>query len=152
MKTRRGMTLVEVALAAFIFCIAVLVIFNNFNTNRRVSVANRDRTGAQLLAANLIEEVRAHRFGFAAPESWPDNTPPTGSWQEEGKFPQVQAIPTYVEGRPQQMRFYRQLSYEGSLVGKGTKNHDFVTVTISWKDPGHPALKELKAYLVVRRR
>jgi type II secretory pathway pseudopilin PulG len=145
------MTLVEIILAVFIFVVATLVLFRAFSTNKRLSVQSRDRTAAQLLMGNLLEEVRAHPFGLAAPQTWPPNNPPTKGWESAG-FPEAQTIPAYVEGNVQKMIFHRQLSYEGSLVGKGKNNHDMVTATISWKDPGHPSLKELQAHLAVRRR
>lgn len=152
MRSRHGFTLIEVVLAIFIFSLAILVLFNNFAAHRRVSVADRDRTAAQLLAANLLEEVKAHPFGLPAPDYWPpDNSAPSdlASAPEEELF----LIPVYVEGHPQQMRFHRRLSYEGSLVGQGSgADHDVVTVVISWRDPGQPKLKQLEARTVARLR
>ena len=145
------MTLIEIVLAVFIFAVATLVLFRAFTSNKRLSVQSRDRTAAQLLMGNLMEEIRAHPFGLPAPQTWPPNTPPGADW-ESGDFPEVQTIPAFVEGNPQKMVFHRQLAYEGSLVGQGKNNYDTVTATISWKDPGHPRLKELKAQLAVRRR
>lgn len=146
------MSIIEVVLAAFIFVVASLILFRGFSANQRLSVANRDRTAAQLLMVNLLEEVRAHPFGLPAPNHWPDSSPPPKNWQQSG-WPKVQQIPTYVEGRPQQMLFYRQLQYEGSLVGKGAgRHHDLVTATISWKGPGKPGVQSLSAKIGVRRR
>ena len=148
---RTGMSLVEIVLAVFIFAVATLILFRAFTANKRLSVQNRDRTAAQLLMENLLEEVRAHPYGTEAPKTWPPNTEPGSDW-ESGTFPEVQSIPAYVEGNKQKMVFHRQLSYEGSLVGDGVKGYDLVTATIRWKDPGKNDLQQLQAKLVVRRR
>jgi Tfp pilus assembly protein PilV len=150
-RSRRAMSLIEVVLAVFIFVVATLVLFRAFTANKRLSVQSRDRTAAQLLMGNLLEEVRAHPFGLPAPVTWPPNNPPSKDWESAG-FPEAQSIPAFVEGNAQKMVFHRQLAYEGSLVGKGKSNHDVVTATISWKDPGQPRLSDLQARLVVRRR
>ncbi|MCA9780825.1 MAG: hypothetical protein KC800_29095 [Candidatus Eremiobacteraeota bacterium] len=144
------MSLVEIVLAAFIFAVASTILFRAFTANKKLSVQNRDRTAAQLLMSNLLEEIKAHPFGFPAPQTWPPDNEPGDDWQSAG-FPEVQSIPAYIEGKPQQMLFHRRLSYEGSLVGKGKNYYDTVTATISWKDPGHPALKKLQAQLTVRK-
>ncbi len=146
------MTLIEIVLALVIFLVGALVLFRAFGANRKLSVQNRDRTAAQILMGNLLEEVRAHPFGHPAPSDWPDDSPPTGEWESSG-FPKVQEIPTSVEGRRQKMEFFRQMAYEGSLVGSGSgKTYDLVTITFSWKDPGHPSLKTLEARMVVHNR
>lgn len=147
----KGMSLVEIILAVFIFAVATLILFRAFTANKRLSVQNRDRTAAQLLMGNMLEELRAHRFGTAAPKTWPPDQEPGNGW-ESGTFPAVQSIPAFVEGNKQQMLFHRQLSYEGSLIGKGNKDHDVVTATIRWKDPGRSELQQLQARMVVRRR
>ena len=144
------MTLIEVVLAIFIFVVASLILFRAFTANKRFSLQTRDRTAAQLLMSNLMEEVKAHSFGRPAPKTWPPDQEPGDGWNAAG-FPEVQTIPVYVEGKPQEMVFHRRLTFEGSLVGKGKKNYDTVYATISWKDPGSPELKTLEAILTVRR-
>lgn len=152
MRTQRGLSIIEVILAAFIFAVSSLILFRGFTANQRLSLANRDRTAAQLLMVNLLEEVKAHPFGLPEPGGWPDATPPPTDWRG-GEWPKVQQIPVYVEGRPQRMLFFRQLQFEGSVVGRGAGfNYDIVTATISWRDPGKPALQSLTAKIGVRRR
>ena len=146
------MTLIEIILALFIFSVASVIIFRAFAANKRLSVQSRDRTAAQLLMSNLIEEVKAHPFGQVAPKSWPSTGTPGANWQS-GSFPEVQEIPAFVEGKSQKLVFHRSLSYEGSLVGKGSgKPFDVVTAVISWNDPAKPALNRLEATLVVHSR
>lgn len=152
MGSRRGFTLIEIILAIFIFAVVAVILFRAFTANKRLSVQSRDRTAAQLLMSNLLEDVRAHPFGQIAPKSWPSTSTPGPNWQS-GSFPDVQEIPAFVEGRSQKLVFHRSLSYEGSIVGKGANRpYDVVTAVISWKDPGQPALKSLEATLVVHSR
>ena len=145
------MSLIEIVLAVFIFVVATLILFRAFTANKKLSVQNRDRTAAQLLMGNLIEEIKAHPFGMPAPKTWPPNKEPSGDWGSAG-FPEVQSVPAFVEGNPQQMLFHRRLSYQGSLVGDGNRDYDTVTATLSWKDPGKPGLLQLQAHLTVRAR
>ena len=145
------MTLIEIILAIFIFVTATVVLFRAFTANKRLSVQSRDRTAAQLLMGNLLEEVRAHPFGLPAPQTWPPDNPPGKEWELAG-FPEVQTVPAYVEGKVQKMVFHRQLTYEGSLVGKGRNGYDVVTATISWRDPGHSTPKQIIAQMALRKR
>ena len=148
---RRGLSLMEVVLGVFILAIVSLILFRAFAVNKRLSVQSRDRTAAQILMSNLLEDVQAHPFGFPAPQRWPSHSEPGPNWQS-GSFPEVEEIPAYVEGRPQQLRFHRSLNYEGSLVGSGAGNpYDVVTAVISWNDPGQPGLNRLQTTLVVHR-
>ena len=89
------MSLVEIILAVFIFAVATLILFRAFTANKRLSVQNRDRTAAQLLMGNMLEELRAHRFGTAAPKTWPPDQEPGNGW-ESGTFPAVQSIPALL--------------------------------------------------------
>ena len=150
-RHRQAMSLIEVVLAAFILVLASLILFRAFTANKRLAVQNRNRTAAQLLIGNLFEEIQAHPYGLPAPKDWPPDKEPGANWQSAG-FPEVQEIPAYVEGKVQKMVFHRRLSYEGSMVGNGTKNYDLATVTIQWSESGHKGLKELSAQLLVRRR
>lgn len=148
---RAGVNLLEVVLAVFVFLVATLILFRAFSSNKRLALQGRDRTAAQLLMSNLVEEVKAHPFGLPPPEEWPKDDPPSPGW-ESLPAPTTQQILVNVEGHSQKMIFHRQMSWQGSFVGAGEENFDVVTLRISWHDPGHPKLQTLEARLVVKRR
>lgn len=62
LRTRRGMTLVEIAFAAAILAIIAVGYLGAMSTSVGVNVASRDRTSADLFAAQELELLRATPF------------------------------------------------------------------------------------------
>lgn len=150
MRTPRGMTLVEVLLALSVAVAALLLLSANFASSNRLARATRDRTVALVLAGNMVEDLEAHPFGTPAPASWPTDAPPAAGW-EQGGLPSVVRIPIRVERRPQEMVFYRQLSFKnGSAVGRAAGAWDAATLTIWWSERGE--LRRVQSTLLLGRK
>lgn len=141
------MTLVEVLLALFVAGVALILLFNNFASGNRLAMATRNRTVAIIVASNMLEELQAHPFGTAAPATWPTDTAPAKGW-ESTTGPAVVRIPVMVERRPQEMVYYRQLSFRnGSAVGRTTGTWDAATFTVYWIERGE--MRQLRSTLLL---
>jgi hypothetical protein len=103
----------------------------NFSSNKKLAMATRHRTGALLLANNLMERLRAHPYGMSAPSTWPGKTSPSSGWEKESG-PQIARLAATEE-----MLYYQQLSFKNaSFVGDDTSDTDAAIINIYWQERG----------------
>ncbi len=134
-RVQRGLSLLEVILGLAVMATAGLVMLSVFSSSTGLAVGDRNRSLAILMAENMIEDVHAHPYGAAAPDSWPLTE-------------QAQTFMALVEGAPQQTVFHRQMRFEnGSFIGNGTQSSDVAYITVSWDEtlPPHADATKWKA-------
>ena len=119
--TRRAYSLTEAIIASLLICVSFLVLFSIFTSSSSLAVQSRNRSVAMILAQSWMEEIRAHAYGAPAPDHW----------AEEMETPVV----AWVEGRPQDMNFWKTISYaNGSFIGNSALDFDEVTIIFEWEE------------------
>jgi type II secretory pathway pseudopilin PulG len=122
------MALIELILGLGVVVVAFLVIFSIFSGSARHAVQSRNHTLAMLVAESMLEELRAHNYGDAAPQSWPVD-----------KF-NDDAFVMVVEGLPQQMLFHKKISFaNSSFIGKNDSDSDKASITVTWEEKLDPS-------------
>lgn len=117
----RGFSLIEVMIALSLAVFGFFTFFSVFSSSSMQVTQSQNRTLANLLAQNFLEEFQAHTFGQPAPEHW--------ELKEDRSFVMV------VKGREKKFVFHRIIEYEnGSFVGTSNGDQDLVTMTITWKE------------------
>jgi Tfp pilus assembly protein PilV len=118
---RRGFSFIELLLAAFIAVMAIYAFMTVFSNSSKHALQTRNRTTAILHAQSLMDEIEVHPYGSPAPKSWQTGV--------------QKPVTLVVHGRPQEMSFNQQLSFEnGSFVGQSANASDLVTIRITWKE------------------
>jgi type II secretory pathway pseudopilin PulG len=145
------MMLLELIVALAIAAVALVVLLDNFTSNKQLAMATRERTGALLLASNLKERVSAHPYGLPAPKDWPGPTPPPSDWDTtSAPGPSVVTLVSGSVQQPENLRYYQQLSFKnGSAVAQALGDTDAATIVVTWRERG--ALRSLSATLLLRR-
>lgn len=148
----RALSLIEVIIGFFVMAAAGAVLFTNLNSSYRYAGMTRSRTAATLLAANFVEEIKAHNYGEKAPKSWPkvsDESAPPSDWDKgyEPEDTNYERLEMLVAGRPVEMVFYRHLTLaNGSFVDEAkTSKTDRVSLTLWWREAGLQGEKGFKS-------
>ena len=107
-------------MALVLAVVAIFLLLGSWKRTRELTSFTRHRAAAVLLGESLLEEIRAHRFGRAAPASWSDDSrrPPLEVW---------------IDGHSRPIALRHQVTCKsGAFVGLAEGNRDEVTVTIDW--------------------
>ena len=123
---KRGLTIVEVMLAAALLMYAVYAFTSVYASTARYEVHSQNRVLAAILGENYMDEAEAHPFGEPAPSDWF-----LDSWTTVG-------MRQLVEGRRLDNTFHvRRSVLNGSCTRPdGDKDWDVVRVVISWREGG----------------
>lgn len=155
----RALTLVEIIIGLVLIALAGAVLLTNLSSNSRLAGMTRNRTAAALIAANFIEDVKAHHYGEPAPKSWPevttDTSPPDDfSEKYDAADTNYERLEMLVYGKPVRLVFYQQLRLQnGSFLDKSkTKKTDKVTLQIWWREKNNTKVdfKSLEIEMGVR--
>ncbi len=131
--SKRGVTLIELSIAAALLLYAIYAFLSIYSTTVRYEVHSQNRVLAAAIGSNLMEEAEAHRFGLAAPTNWGlSGKNLVGEWSEA-------SIPVIVSGKPVSAKFHVQRSLKnGAFIGLGPSdtptNWDVYNAVISWSE------------------
>lgn len=121
---RRAFSLTEIVIALLLIAVALSILLVSWKRSRQLAALTRNRAAAVLQAENLLEEIRAHRFGQPAPASW--------------QAPHLPPLEIWVNEKRQSLSIRQELSYKtGAFVGKPApdKSRDEVTIKLTWDNP-----------------
>lgn len=121
---RRAFSTSEILIAMLLIGLALAILLVSWKRSRQLSSLTRNRAAAVLQAENLLEEIRAHRFGQPAPASWEN--------------PQQPPLEIWVNEKRQSFSVRQSLSFKtGAFVGKPAqdKSRDEVTIKLNWDNP-----------------
>lgn len=120
-------TLIEVMVAMFILAVAGGVVLLGLSLSLSQGKESQERVLAQLLAASVIDELKAHPFG---------SVKPLAGWTVRGQeFVREQDVPSVVGGLPSPMRFELRVT----PLSSSATNLDQASVRVDWVEPSGPA-------------
>lgn len=125
---RKGALLVELIVACVIITVAILTLLSTFSLVSALSAKTRNQIHADLMIKSMIDRIRAHRYGNPEPYNW--NGTETIRIIPEMRISEAKSTP-----KVSTFTFTRKVDYENkSFIGKGNKDYDIVTITISWAE------------------
>lgn len=127
-KRRAGFTLVEILVCISVLLVGILVSITAYSMSLKEATHTRERQLALLVAENLLERVRAHRYGAVHPLSW-----------GEKNDPRTEEFTVVVDGRPVETKFTHYVAIgpegNGSFFGDSKEAHDQIRVHVQWHEP-----------------
>lgn len=115
----RGFSITELIIAIIVIMSGILTVLSVMAMSLRLSTQTRHRSYAHMVAENMVEKFRDHRYGEPEPASWTK--------------PETSRV--IVEGVPSPLTtdFNKKIQYKnGSFVGKTQDDTDFIELTITW--------------------
>jgi type II secretory pathway pseudopilin PulG len=117
-----GFSIIEALIAIAIVIGGFLVVFSVIAASLRLSVMDRNRETANMIAQSTLEQIRANAYGVSILPS---------------EFsPVITTANVEKSNVTQTTTFKRTINYQnGSFAGNGSQaNYDVVSITISWDE------------------
>lgn len=154
------MSLVEAMLAALLIGLCLAVFLSVTSGGLRESTRSRSQLMADQMILNTSDEILGSRFGDAH-HWWGDGVPVKGSWSKSPTTQKI-VIKTVVEGRVNQMEYFRRVECAdtrggtGAFFGRGNADYDVVKISLLWEEASGTSSRGMAkskiCYLTVWRR
>lgn len=122
--SKRGFTVTEAVVAVLVLATVLLAYYSLTQTTVRSVAQTRNYALATVAAENAIEEILAHPYGQPLPEKGWSFDPKVIIGGRASSTPFAVSVETDLKG-----------GGNGSFLGKSQEDYDFLTVTVSWREP-----------------
>jgi len=134
--TIKGVLMIELIIACLLIVTAILTLISTFSLVSALSAKTRDQIHADLMIKSMIDRIRVHRYGDPEPYNWNDS-------ETIRIIPEIRITEAQSIQKVSTFIFKREVEYENkSFIGKGNKDYDRITITISWAE-SHPGKQDV---------